>query len=50
MEEKLYTVLDLTNDPPTIVMGMENKTEYECCEWIDQNGDATQYTIVLSTQ
>lgn len=43
----MYSIIDLTNNPPTIVQGTENFTEQECIEWIKMNGDddIVKYTI-----
>ena len=42
--------MDLRNDPPTIVTEMENKSEIECINWIDENGDASIYTLIISSE
>lgn len=43
----MYNVIDLINNPPTIVEGTENFTEQQCIEWIKLNGndDIVRYSI-----
>ena len=41
----MYYVIDLRLDPPERVPDVFFETTEECCEWIDQNGDASIYTI-----
>ncbi len=44
----MYYIIDLRQDPPVRVQGVEFQTIEECCNWIDQNGDASIYTIDIS--
>jgi hypothetical protein len=41
----MYHILDLRENPPIIIPDITFETEQECIEWIDNNGDATIYTI-----
>lgn len=41
----MYYILDLRQNPPARLPGIAFETSEECTEWIDQNGDATIYTI-----
>jgi hypothetical protein len=42
----MYYILDLTQNPPTIIPDLSFQLEDEACEWISINGNATMYTIV----
>jgi hypothetical protein len=42
----MYHILDLRTEPPTEVPNLVFQTELEACEWINQNGNATIYTII----
>jgi hypothetical protein len=42
----MYSVIDLTQNPPEIVSGTENLTQQECINWILQNGDILNYSIL----
>jgi hypothetical protein len=41
----MYYVVDLRQDPPHKVEEAQFQTIEECCEWIDENGDVSIYTI-----
>jgi hypothetical protein len=41
----MYYIIDLRQDPPIRVPDLVLQTEKECCDWIDENGDASIYTF-----
>lgn len=41
----MYYIIDLQQELPTKVIGLEFQTEEDACEWIKHNGDAVKYTI-----
>jgi len=42
----MYSVINITQNPPTIVTGTENFTEQQCIEWIILNGNILTYSII----
>ena len=42
----MFYIIDLRQDPPERVPGVSFETNEECCEWIDENGDACTYSII----
>ncbi len=45
----MYYILDIENNPPTVVAGVSFQTEEEACNWIDLSGSdcpACKYTII----
>lgn len=42
----MYSVIDLTQNPPTVVSGTENSTQQQCIDWILENGDIINYSIL----
>jgi hypothetical protein len=45
----MYYILDIENNPPTIVPGVSFQTEEEACNWIDLSGvecPACKYTVI----
>lgn len=41
----MYSIIDLSSNPPMIVSGTEYFTEQQCIDWINQNGDIIRYSI-----
>ena len=41
----MYYILDLRTAPPTEIPDLVFETEFEACDWINLNGDATIYTF-----
>lgn len=42
----MYYIIDLRKDPPERVPDVQFETQEECCNWIDENGDASIYIII----
>lgn len=43
----MYKILDLRQDPPSIILGLTFDTEEAACEWIDENG-ADRAAVIYS--
>jgi hypothetical protein len=46
----MYYILDLRTDLPSKIEGLEFYTEQEALNWINENGDATIYTVIAPLQ
>lgn len=41
----MYCIIDLRQDPQERVPNVQFETIEECCNWIEENGGITIYTI-----
>ncbi len=44
----MYYIIDLTQDPPSIIPNLQFTNEIDAIDWINNNGDATSYSIISS--
>jgi hypothetical protein len=44
----MYNILDLTTDPPSIILNLNFDNEKDAVEWLEENGGITMYSIVKS--
>jgi hypothetical protein len=44
----MYYIIDLTQDPPSIIPNLQFSNEIDAIYWINNNGNATMYTIMSS--
>lgn len=42
----MYYIIDLRNFPPTLIQNLEFNNFDDACDWINQNGDATIFSII----
>jgi hypothetical protein len=42
----MYYIINLTTNPPTEIPNLVFEIENDACDWVNQNGDATEYTII----
>jgi hypothetical protein len=41
----MFYIIDLQQDPPTRIPGVEFKTHDECIDWINENGSIITHSI-----
>ena len=42
----MYYIIDIEQNPPLKVPGIEFNTSDQACEWINENGNAAKYIII----
>jgi hypothetical protein len=44
----MYYIIDLTSSSPLVVPNLQFSNEIDAIDWINNNGNATMYTIMSS--
>jgi hypothetical protein len=44
----MYYIIDLTKEQPSVIPNLQFTNEIDAIDWINNNGDATMYSIMSS--